>query len=192
MSYKKLEIWQIAREVVIEIHKMSLNKLPKFEMFEEGNQIRRSSKSVKSNIVEGYGRRRYKQDFIRFLIYALSSNDETIDHLETLFETDSLTDREAYLSLHEKINHLGRKLNNFISSVEKNHNTKIENQVSRIKYPVSSIQYLYIIQIRKKIIHTLKLNTKNKCYGTIRQNKQRHYGGNESPRESKIGSTPKY
>ncbi len=82
MSYKKLEIWQIAREVVIEIHKMSLNKLPKFEMFEEGNQIRRSSKSVKSNIVEGYGRRRYKQDFIRFLIYALSSNDETIDHLE--------------------------------------------------------------------------------------------------------------
>lgn len=123
MSYKKLEIWQIAREVVIEIHKMSLNKLPKFEMFEEGNQIRRSSKSVKSNIVEGYGRRRYKQDFIRFLIYALSSNDETIDHLETLFETDSLTDREAYLSLHEKINRLGRKLNNFISSVEKNHNT---------------------------------------------------------------------
>ena len=123
MSYKKLEIWQIAREVVIEIHKMSLNKLPKFEMFEEGNQIRRSSKSVKSNIVEGYGRRRYKQDFIRFLIYALSSNDETIDHLETLFETDSLIDKEAYLSLHEKINHLGRKLNNFISSVEKNHNT---------------------------------------------------------------------
>ena len=123
MSYRKLEIWQIAREVVIEIHKMSLNKLPKFEMFEEGNQIRRSSKSVKSNIVEGYGRRRYKQDFIRFLIYALSSNDETIDHLETLFETESLTDREAYVSLHEKINLLGRKLNNFISSVEKNHNT---------------------------------------------------------------------
>ena len=123
MSYKNLEIWQIAREVVIDVHKMSLTKLPKFEMFEEGNQIRRSSKSVKSNIVEGYGRRRYKQDFIKFLIYSLSSNDETIDHLETLYETGSLTDKEIYLSLHEKINHLGKKLNNFILSVEKHHNT---------------------------------------------------------------------
>ena len=101
---------------------MSINKLPKFEMFEEGNQIRRSSKSVKSNIVEGYGRRRYKQDFIKFLIYALASNDETIDHLETLAETGSLTDKEYYQALHRKIDHLGRKLNNFISSVEKQHN----------------------------------------------------------------------
>ncbi len=123
MSYKNLEIWQIAREVVIDVHKMSLTKLPKFELFEEGNQIRRSSKSVKSNIVEGYGRRKYKQDFIKFLIYALSSNDETIDHLETLFETGSLTDEECYLSTHEKVEHLGKKLNNFISSVEKHHNT---------------------------------------------------------------------
>ncbi len=39
MSYKKLEIWQLAREVLIEIHKMSLT-LPKFEMYEEGSQIR--------------------------------------------------------------------------------------------------------------------------------------------------------
>lgn len=27
MSYKNLEIWQIAREVVIDVHKMSLTKL---------------------------------------------------------------------------------------------------------------------------------------------------------------------
>lgn len=56
MSYKKLEIWQLAREVVIGIHKMTRHKLPKFEMYEEGSQIRKSSKSVKSTIVEGYGR----------------------------------------------------------------------------------------------------------------------------------------
>ena len=80
----------MAREIVIDIHKMSLT-LPKFEMYEEGSQIRRSSKSVKSNIVEGYGRRKYKADYIRFIIYALSSNDETLDHLETLRETGSLT-----------------------------------------------------------------------------------------------------
>jgi four helix bundle protein len=121
LSYKKLEIWQIARELVIDIHKMTLNKLPKFEMFEEGAQIRRSSKSVKSTIVEGYGRRRYKQEFMRFLTYALGSNDETIDHLETLFDTKSLTDRSLYEDLHERTDMLGKKLNLFMQSVQKRH-----------------------------------------------------------------------
>lgn len=121
MSYKNLEIWQLARQLVIDIHKMTLQKLPKFEMYEEGQQIRKSSKTVKSTIVEGYGRRRYKQEFIKFLIYALSSNDETIDHLETLFETESLKDKELYADLHNRLELLGKKLNLFIQSVERGH-----------------------------------------------------------------------
>ena len=124
MSYKNLEIWKMAREVVIEIHKMSLS-LPKFEQYEEAQQIRRSSKTVKSCIVEGYGRRRYKADFIKFIVYALSSNDETIDHLETLFETESITDKTLYTALHEKIELLGKKINNFLLAVEKGHNEKV-------------------------------------------------------------------
>ena len=121
MSYKRLEIWQMAREVVIDIHEMSLT-LPGFEQFEEAQQIRRSSKSVKSCIVEGYGRRRYKADFIKFLIYSIASNDETIDHLETLFETKSLGDKNVFTLLHQKIDVLGKKLNNFIKAVERSHN----------------------------------------------------------------------
>jgi four helix bundle protein len=120
MSYRKLEIWKLSREVVIDIHKMSL-QLPKFELFEEGQKIRRSAKSVKSTIVEGYGRRMYKNDFIKFLIYAHASNDETIDHLETLFETGSLTDQQTFNSLLEKLNKLGRMLNSFIHAVEEKH-----------------------------------------------------------------------
>jgi len=124
MSYKNLEIWQLARELVVDVHGMTINKLPKFEMFEEGSQIRRSIKSVKSTIVEGYGRRRYKQDFIRFLTYAIASNDETIDHLETLFETESLVDEELYVMLHNKLEILGKKLNSFIKSAEKGHHSE--------------------------------------------------------------------
>ena len=119
MSYKNLEIWQEARKIVIDVHKMTLKNLPNFEMFEEGNQIRKSSKSVKSTIVEGYGRRRYKPEYIRFLIFAIASNDETIDHLETLYETGSLKNQELYQNLHDRIEILGKKLNNFIKSVEK-------------------------------------------------------------------------
>ena len=121
MSYRKLEIWQLARKLVIDIQKMTLVQLPKFEMFEEGSQIRRSIKSVKSTIVEGYGRRRYKQEFIRFLTFAIASNDETIDHLETIFETKSLMDKDVYQSLHKRLNTLGKKLNQFIQSVEREH-----------------------------------------------------------------------
>ena len=121
MSYKKLEIWQLARELAIDIQKMTLTKLPKFEMFEEGSQIRKSSKSVRSTIVEGYGRRRYKQEFIRFLTYAIASNDETVDHLETLYETKSLSDEPLYQSLHDRSDLLGKKLNLFIQSVGKGH-----------------------------------------------------------------------
>ena len=124
MSYKNLEIRKLSREVTIDIHKMTLNKLPKLEMYEEGSQIRRSSKSTRSSIVEGYGRRRYKQEFIRFLIYAIASNDETIDHLETLFETESLTDKELYDDIHKKLEVLGKKLNLFIKAVEAGHKSE--------------------------------------------------------------------
>ena len=124
MSYKNLEIWKLSRGVTIDIHKMTLKKLPKFEMYEEGSQIRRSSKSTRSSIVEGYGRRRYKQEFIRFLSYAIASNDETIDHLETLFETESLTDKDLYDDIHKKLEVLGKKLNLFIKAVEAGHKSE--------------------------------------------------------------------
>lgn len=71
-------------------------------MCEEGSQIRRSIKSVKSSIVEGYGRRAYKQEFLKFLTYASASNDETVDHLETLYETGSLTERELFEALSDR------------------------------------------------------------------------------------------
>jgi four helix bundle protein len=123
MNYKDLEVWKIARELSVEIHKMTLS-LPKFEMYEEGSQIRRSSKSIRSNIVEGYGRRRYKNEFIKFIVYAIASTDETIDHLETLFETESLQDEALFKSLLGKSNLLGKKLIKFLDSVEKQHLSK--------------------------------------------------------------------
>lgn len=121
LSYRKLEIWQMARDLSVAVHNMTLNELPKFELFEEGSQIRRSIKSVRSNIVEGYGRRRYKQEFIKHLRYAQASCDETVDHMETLFETGSLTNRDLFGGLHDKLDHLGRKLNLFIGAVENGH-----------------------------------------------------------------------
>ena len=80
-SCRDLEIYQLSYELAMKIHRMSLT-LPKYELYEEGSQIRKSSKGVSSTIVEGYGRRKYKNDFVRFLVYAQASCDETEVHLE--------------------------------------------------------------------------------------------------------------
>ncbi|MFQ6611363.1 MAG: four helix bundle protein [Fidelibacterota bacterium] len=124
MSYQSLEIWKLAKKNAIDIHKMTLKELPKFEMFETGSQIRRSSKSTVINIVEGYGRRHYKQDFIRFLNYSLASNIETINHLELLWETKSLTNLEIYSTLMDSLNLLGKKLFTFIQIVKTGHQSE--------------------------------------------------------------------
>ena len=152
MSYRNLDVWRLARELTTAIHTMTIQSLPKYEMYEVGSQIRRSIKSVRSNIVEGYGRRKYKQDFLRFLTYALSSCDETRDHLEVLHETGSLADKQTYATLAKSLEELGKKLNNFIASVERNHRSVRENVLSYAddleehsdrcdEYPASSIQH---------------------------------------------------
>ena len=138
MNYGDLEIWQLARQAAIAVHRMTLRDLPKFELCEEGSQIRRSVKSIRSNIVEGYGRRRYKQEFIRFLVFAHASCDETIDHLEALFETNSLSDEAVYNDLSAQLDLLGRKLNVFIEAVEREHRT----DRSRTSEPATRIAHL--------------------------------------------------
>ena len=122
-GYKKLKVWQLSRDLVIAVHGMTLTKLPKFELYEEGSQIRRSMKSVKSNIVEGFGRRRYKQEYLRFLDFSYASLLETIDHLETLHETGSLTDDELFSSLEDRLTQLSKALFSFIRGVEEHHDT---------------------------------------------------------------------
>jgi four helix bundle protein len=97
-------------------------KLPKFELYEEGSQIRRSSKSVTSMIVEGYGRRRYKAEFIRYLVFSQSECDETVLHLDFLFETESLKDEQLYNELRTQYDSISKRINKFIQWVEDNFN----------------------------------------------------------------------
>ena len=120
-SYRDLEVYKESKRLALEVHKLSLT-LPRFELYEEGSQIRRSSKAVTIAIVEGYGRRRYKADFIKFLIYSQSECDETIQHLNFLFETFSLRDSDLYKKVHSEYDFLSKKINKFIQWVEDNWN----------------------------------------------------------------------
>ncbi len=119
-GYKKLEIYRQAHRLAVEIHALTL-KLPKHEMYEEGSQIRRASKSVSAQIVEGYSLRRHKQEFLQYLYRAYASSQESIEHLELLFETGSLVDESVYRRLRNEYESLCKMIFRFIEHVQENH-----------------------------------------------------------------------
>jgi len=117
-TYKDLDVYKISFELFIRTHRFSF-RLPKYETYELGSQIRRSADSVNSNIVEGYGRKQYKNDFIRFLVYSHSSNDETLNHLKKIEQLYPDLANDAQLLI-EEYDLLGKKINKFIAYVKSN------------------------------------------------------------------------
>lgn len=111
-SYKDLKVYRESRALAIEIHKISKTFSPS-DQYEEGSQVRPSSKAVTSLIVEGYGRKRYKGELIKYLVYALAECDETLVHLDFLRETAVLK-KEEYVELSRKYDLLSKRLNTFI------------------------------------------------------------------------------
>ena len=69
-------------------------------------------------IVEGFGRRRYKADFIKFLIYSLAECDETLVHLDVLHDTKSLVNDDQYENLKNDYTSLSKRINKFTIWVE--------------------------------------------------------------------------
>ncbi|NLB66985.1 MAG: four helix bundle protein [Bacteroidales bacterium] len=117
MSYKGLDIYNLALRLFFDVHSLSL-KLPRHELYELGSQIRRSADSIVTNIVEGYGRRRYKAEYIRFLTFSHASTDETVLHI---FQIKQLYPQfaEEYDNLEKEYNILGAKIHKYIDYVIK-------------------------------------------------------------------------
>jgi len=119
-SFKDLEIYDQAFKLALEIHKLTF-QLPKHELYEQGSQIRRSSKSIKDNIAEGYGRRRYKAEYVRYLTFAQASCDEVHSQLDMLVKI--YPDIREFPGLVKECEAIGRKIFNYILYVEKNWKT---------------------------------------------------------------------
>ena len=123
MSCEDLDIYKRAHKLALEIHKMSLD-LPNFENYEEGSQIRRLSKSISNNIVEGYALRNYKNEFIRYLYRSYASCQETKEHLKFLYETKSLENKNMFNQFKSRYEELSKMIYSFIESVEREHQSK--------------------------------------------------------------------
>lgn len=115
-GFEDLKAWQPARELMIECHRLA-DTLPAKERYDLAPQIRRSSKSVMSNIAEGYGRYHYL-DSLRFYYIARGSLDETISHVIAAHDLTYIDDARSRV-----LQDLGRKaertLNGYTNYVRK-------------------------------------------------------------------------
>ena len=72
-----LEVYRRAYRVSLEVHRASL-ELPRIEQFALADQLRRSSKSICANLVEGFAKQsRSAAEYRRSLTVAIGSSDET-------------------------------------------------------------------------------------------------------------------
>ena len=122
-SYKEgvenLMIYQLSYKLMLEIHKETLH-FPKIEQYGGiADQLRRSSKGITANIVEGFGKQHFfKGEFQRMLVYAIGSTDETILWIKASRDLDYLSKAKAnyYLSEYYK---LVKKLSTFTKNMKR-------------------------------------------------------------------------
>ena len=71
-----LEVFRRAYRLSLEVHRASL-EFPRIEQFALADQVRRASKSICANLVEGFAKQSYSAaEYRRYLLMALGSSDE--------------------------------------------------------------------------------------------------------------------
>lgn len=115
-NYEKLAVYQKAYELALAVHRLSLG-FPREVQFNLADQLRRSSKSIPTNIAEGYGRNQFPKEYKRFLWISVGSKDETMVHLNFSKDLHYLSKKDYdYLTIgYEEV---GRMLFGLIKSIK--------------------------------------------------------------------------
>ncbi len=111
-SFEDLDVWKHARELRINISKLS-KQLPSTENYKLKDQLVRASRSITANIAEGFGRFHYQEN-IQFCRQARGSLFETLDHL-ICCKDESYIDEKVLEELKQQINEVNRLLNGYIN-----------------------------------------------------------------------------
>ncbi len=116
-SFRELKVWQVASKLSRDISSKLVKSFPKEEKFRLSGQIIRSSRSVPSQIAEGFRKSSLKEKN-HYYEMALTSNDETENHLVEANNNDYIDNKEykKYLNRVIKVRILLLKL---IKSIEK-------------------------------------------------------------------------
>lgn len=76
MPYRKLKVYQKGYQLALDVHKLTLS-FPKMEQYELASQLRRATRSIVANIVEGIGKLDTHKEILRFLRISMGSCDES-------------------------------------------------------------------------------------------------------------------
>jgi four helix bundle protein len=115
--FRELTVYQKAIDLANEIFHCS-KRFPADEKFGLTSQIRRSSRSVCSNIAEGYRKRRYPAHFITKITDADMENSETEVWLDFAASSGYINDSTRN-QLFIKTEEIGKILNYIIRNPEK-------------------------------------------------------------------------
>ena len=91
-SFEKLEVWQLAKKLVVKVYRITEN-FPPSEKFGLTNQLRRAAISICSNLAEGSGRNTPK-DQGNFYGMAYSSLLEVLNQILIAYELQWIKDSE--------------------------------------------------------------------------------------------------
>jgi four helix bundle protein len=116
-SFKDLLVYKKAFKLAMEIFEMT-KSFPKDEVYSLTSQIRRSSRSVCSNIGEGYRKRRYEAHFISKVSDADMENSETQVWLDFSLACNYIK-KDLYEDLTEKSEEIGKLLNSMLKNPAK-------------------------------------------------------------------------
>jgi len=104
MIFRSLAVYRLAYTTAMEIFNLT-KEFPKEEKYSLTDQIRRSSRSVCSNIAEGWYKRKYVAMFICKLTDSISEAAETQSWLQFSFGCNYLSEAH-YLRLLEQYEHI--------------------------------------------------------------------------------------
>ena len=116
-THKELEVYKLAFHVAVEIYKIS-KMFPAEEKYSLTDQIRRSSRSVCSNISEAFRKRRYPKSFISKLSDSEGEAAETQVWLD-FSESFSYIDKKTHDDLYDKYDHIIAMLINISNNPDK-------------------------------------------------------------------------
>ena len=107
-NFRELKVYQKLYRLAVDID-IFTRKLSRAIQFDLADQIRRASKSIPTNIVEGYARNKSKKDIANFLKNALGSNDECLVHLDFLKDLKHIKENQ-YLEYRSRFEEVGKML----------------------------------------------------------------------------------
>ena len=116
MTYKDLDVYKRSYDLALKIYRFSL-KLPKELQYDLADQIRRASRSIPSNIAEGYSRNKSTKDKVNFLNDALGSNEEILFNLEFMKDTNLISGK-YFQEFYQEYTICGKQLYKLINSLK--------------------------------------------------------------------------